>query len=264
MGVWDLYEARMSARGVTKREATLKREKAMLARKLPDSLSYQQGEQGDQRRTIVDGEVHDIAVVDTDNLNEKQIFSLEPDVLFGGSLVEWADNYWLITELDAHDEVYTEARMTQCNHLLKWIDEGSVIHERWCVVEDGTKYLVGESEGTDSIAYEGSTRIAVTVARDEDTVKLNRTRRFLIDDDDAEHKLAYTLSKPLKIGAVYKSKGVYSFVLQEVVSTDYDNHELGIADYYKYFPKEILSEDSGESTIDPDANVSENGKKVWL
>lgn len=61
--------------------------------------------------------------------------------------------------------------------------------------------------------------------------------RFLIDDPETPHKLAYTLSKPLKAGLTYNQDGTFKFVLQEVTATEDDNHELGIADYYKYFPK---------------------------
>ena len=65
---------------------------------------------------------------------------------------------------------------------------------------------------------------------------------------------------------MYNTEGVYSFVLQEVVSTDEDNHELGIANYYKYFPKDTSSThpDGDESIIDPGNNIDEDGRQVWL
>ena len=53
---------------------------------------------------------------------------------------------------------------------------------------------------------------------------------------------AYLLTKPLKVGKTYNGHGIYSFVLQEVVSTDNDNFELGIANYYLHFPKENTSD----------------------
>lgn len=86
----------------------------------------------------------------------------------------------------------------------------------------------------------------MTISRNEKTLKFNRNYRFLIDDVDSELKTAYSLTKPLKVGSVYNNEGVYRFVLQEVVSTENDNHELGIADYYKYFSKDE-TEDSGNS-----------------
>lgn len=99
----------------------------------------------------------------------------------------------------------------------------------------------------------------MTIAKNKHTVKFGRENRFLIDDPDSNEKLAYALTKPLKIGAVYNSNGVYSFVLQEVVSTNDDNQELGIADYYKHFKRE-----TSENTTTSEKTKSNSGKKVWL
>ena len=76
--------------------------------------------------------------------------------------------------------------------------------------------------------------------------------------------LAFTLSKPLKIGHSYDDEtGVYKFVLHEVNSTDDDNFELGIADYYKYFPKE--NEIAVDAPPTPGEIIDETtGKKRWL
>ena len=100
--------------------------------------------------------------------------------------------------------------------------------------------LTGELENREFIVTRGDSRISMTIARNSDTIKFNREQRFLIDDPDSPHKLAYLLTKPLKLGGTYNNQGVFKFVLQEVTSTDDDNHVLGIADYYKYFPHEPL------------------------
>ena len=97
--------------------------------------------------------------------------------------------------------------------------------------------LTGEYEDRNFIATRGDSRIAITIARNEFTAKLDRQDRFLIDDMESKHMLAYTLSKPLKFAGVYGENGVYKFVMQEVNTTDDDNQELGIADYYKHFKR---------------------------
>ena len=116
--------------------------------------------------------------------------------------------------------------------------------------------LTGELEDRNFIVTRGDSRIAMTIARNEYTVKFNRENRFLIDDPDSEIKLAYQLTKPLKLGASFNEQGVFKFVLQEVTATGDDNNELGIADYYKHFPQN----DSDKS----DKDESNSGKKVWL
>ena len=251
MSVWDLYANRIDAHGTSKRDATLKRESRMLNRKLKDSLSYHD--------VSIDGVDRTAAVINSDNLNEKIMLSLPGEKFDCGGLVEWADNRWLITEKDANDEVYTRVKLLQCNFLLKWVDEYDMLHEQWCVIEDGTKYLTGEYEDRHFVVTRGDSRIAMTIARNEHTVKFGRHCRFLIDDPESEEKNAYMLTKPLKVGKHYNNLGIYSFVLQEVVSTDDDNFELGIADYYKHFPKS----DNDEGSIS-DGNTTDSGKKVWL
>lgn len=256
MSVWDSYENRMAAHGSSKREAILRRELHMLGEKLPDTLSY--------HSVLIDDVSCDVAIVNSDNLDEKTIYSTIRDSIKGGELVSWMDNHWLVVECDANSEIYTRAKLRQCNYLLRWIDADAVIHEQWCIIEDGTKYLTGEYEDRNFVVTRGDSRIAMTIARNKDTVKFGREHRFLIDDPDSTEKLSYMLTKPLKVGAVYNSRGVYSFVLQEVVSSDDDNHELGIADYYKFFPKEIIPEDSDTGNSNIDIESDENGKKVWL
>lgn len=255
MGVWDTYESRVSARGGTKRCAALRRETRMVGTKVKDNLSYQ--------TVTIDDVAQEVAVINSDNLNEKTIIALPGEDIGHGSLVYWMDNYWLITERDANTTVYTRAKMMQCNHLLKWVSDDNTIHEQWCIIEDGTKYLTGEYEDRNFVVTRGDSRIAMTIARNEYTVKFDRECRFLIDDPESDHKLAYLLTKPLKLGATFNNKGVFKFVLQEVTATDDDNHELGIADYYKHFPK--APADGGDASTTPDDNVSDDtGKKVWL
>ena len=263
MGVWDTYTNRIETMGGTKHGASLVREARYLNRKLPDSLSYHSAPIFDAEHgyNITDEQLltsvtQNVAIINSDNLNEKYIYSMPGEDIRNGSLVRWMDNYWLVSERDANTTVYTRAKLLQCNHLLKWVSEDGVIIEQWCIVEDGTKYLTGELEDRHFIVSRGDSRISVMLARNKETVKLGRRNRFLIDDDESPLKLAYTLSKPLKLGWAFNSEGCYKFVLQEVNSTDDDNQELGIADYYKYFPR--------NSASDPGNEGGQSGKKVWL
>lgn len=254
MNVWNKYASRMETHGNTKRDAALLRESRMLNHKLKDSLSYHD--------VLIDGLPRAVAVINSDNLNEKTMCSLPGEDFTCGGLVEWEDNRWLITEKDANNELYTRVKLLQCNHLLKWVDEHDIIHEQWCVIEDGTKYLTGEYEDKNFIVTRGDARIAMTISRNQHTVKFSRNRRFLIDDPDAPEKAAYLLTKPLKVGKTYNGAGVYSFVLQEVVSTDDDNIELGIADYYKHFPR--TEADASDTVHEDNTSTSDKRKKVWL
>ncbi len=246
MGGWDTYKNRIDVKGGSKRGTALKREIRMINNKLQDSLSYQ--------TVKIDDVFQDVAIIDSDNLNEKTIISLPGEDIGHGGLVSWMDNYWLVTERDANTTIHTKAKMIQCNHLLRWVSDDDVIHEQWCIIEDGTKYLTGELEDRNYIVTRGDSRIAMIIARNLDTVKFNRENRFLIDDPESGHKLAYLLTKPLKLGGTFNNKGVFKFVLQEVTATSDDNHEMGIADYYKHFPK-----DTSDEMTNSDVNINEKG-----
>lgn len=151
MSAWTAYEARADVHGRTRRQTALRREIHDLNKRVPDTLSYHSVEMFDcfhgynisdrkrQSKYMFD---QNVAIINSDNLNEKYIFSMPGDDIQNGSLVHWMDQYWLVTERDANTTVYTKAKLLQCNVLLKWVSaEGNII-EQWCVVEDGTKLSV--------------------------------------------------------------------------------------------------------------------------
>lgn len=255
MSLWDIYQSRLDSIGATKREAKLRRESRYLSAKVPDNLSYS--------TVDIDGLTQEVAIVSTDNLDEKFIYSMPGEDIVPGGLVEWMDNHWLVTEKDAATELYARAKMIQCNYLLRWVDADHIIHEQWCIIEDGTKYLTGQYEDREFFVTRGDSRLGMIIAKNEHTTKFKRGCRFLIDDANSEMMLAYELTKPFKLSGVYNNQGIFKFVLQEVNTTDDDNQELRVADYYKQFPK-VAGEVSRNNVIDPDNTTTEDGRKVWI
>lgn len=130
MSIWDSYANRLGGK-LNDRNGILANEKSVLARKLPYSLSY--------HTAIIDGEERQLAIINSDNLDIKTLCSLPGEDIRGGALVEWMDNRWLVTEKDANNEVYTRAKMQQCDYLLRWVNSDGQIIERWSIVSDGTK-----------------------------------------------------------------------------------------------------------------------------
>lgn len=255
MSLWDIYQSRLDSIGATKREAKLRRESRYLSAKVPDNLSYS--------TVDIDGLTQEVAIVSTDNLDEKFIYSMPGEDIVPGGLVEWMDNHWLVTEKDAATELYARAKMIQCNYLLRWVDADHIIHEQWCIIEDGTKYLTGQYEDREFFVTRGDSRLGMIIAKNEHTTKFKRGCRFLIDDANSEMMLAYELTKPFKLSGVYNNQGIFKFVLQEVNTTDDDNQELRVADYYKQFHK-VAGEVSRNNVIDPDNTTTEDGRKVWI
>ena len=246
MSVWNEFENRVNVRGGSKREAMKRLETHNILSYLQDNMSYTE--------VTIDDIPQTVAIIDSDNLDEKKILSLPGEDIKHGGLVRWMDNYWLVIEKDANRTLYTKAKLHQCNYLLKWVSEDGEIHEQWCYVEDGTKYLTGELEDRAFVVTRGDARIAITIARNKHTARLNRESRFIIDDPLSTKMMAFQLTKPIKLNNVYNGEGVYKFVLQEVTATGDDNFELQIADYYKYFPKET----------EVDLTSPDTERKVWL
>lgn len=256
MGVWDSYFYRTGQQDGTPQEKTLSHQQQVMRRKIKESLSYHPG-------VMVDGRTQDVAIVDTDNLDTKFIYSMPGDDLRHGATVDWNDQHWLIIEKDYNTGVQTRAKMQQCNYLLKWVNDDGVIQKRWSIVEDGTKYLTGEYGDSFFILTRGDTRISIVLPLDSETAKLDRENRFLVDVQGSKEVLAYRLTKPYKLGGSYNGNGIITFVLAECNREDDDNVELRIANYYRYFPRKELPDPTPPPAPDPDPDTPP-GKKVWL
>lgn len=270
MGIWDSYEARLSNASQDMdphRKLAHQRTGNRLQRTITSSLSYQIAQ--------YKGQDIQIAVINTaDDMNIKKVFSIPGEHLKHGSVIYWKGSNWLITDLDANDELYSSGKMQRCNYYLKWINESGNIIGRWCVVEDGTNYLTGETPG--DIITTGASRVAITIGKDSETSQINRGRRFLIDDMDSKDVLAYEVTKPNKMYNVFNGEGVFRFILSETDLTDFDNTEKRIADYYNWEPKhgdivsdvktdepfETIIEEAKKKTNDTRSRAEESG--VWL
>ena len=264
MESWELYESRLHPVGYTKRDMWVNHTKASIRRRLLASPSC--------RDVLINGIKQTVSIVHQSEMTVKKICALPGEHLEHGGLVDFAGNKWLITDIDADNEIYEKGLMLQCNHILRWISKDGELREKWCHVEDGTKYLIGEKAA--DIMSIGDARIAVTVGKDAETIELSRGLRFLIDDTDSESVLAYQITKPNKLFNVYNGKGVFKFILNEVNLTDDDNKTLRIADYTNWKPPRELDGDHVDSEItvaeiveaafDEAYADEDDGKEVWL
>ena len=222
MSVWDTYRERMGYSGTNTHDFWVKHARSSLARSLVDSPSC--------KKVLVNGEEQIMSIMRHAEQGYKKIASMPGGTLKHGGLVDWANSKWLITDVDADDTIYQRGIMRRCNHILRWVSSKTgEIREKWCVVEDGTKYLIGER--TREFLTIGDGRMAVTIAKDKDTVELQRGLRFLIDDEDSEFVTAYQITKSNKLFDVYNGEGVFRFILNEVQLTDNDDVTRRIADF---------------------------------
>lgn len=220
MSAWDTYRARLDVHGNTMREAAKRMEIRRLQDKLPTNLSYTDVAINDNPQSVI--------IIDTTDLSEKKIRSMPGETLVHGGLVSWEESKWLITELDAHKELYYSGLIKRCNQVVKWVTpEGDTI-SRWGIVEDGTKYLVGEN--VKQVATLGDARMALTLAKDSATRRLHTGTRIMLGDPEADQRLAFEITKPNTLYNVYNGEGVYRFILTQVPLIDEDNLTEQVAD----------------------------------
>lgn len=237
MSAWDRYEHVMNVVGTAKRDMWINHSRDSIRRRLIDSPA--------SKTVIINGEQRTISVSHTEELDTKKICALPGEILPHGGLIDYADSKWLVTEKEADAEIYECGLMKRCNYILKWISGDGELKEKWCIVEDGTKYLTGEKRTLNYTV--GDARIAVTIGRDSDTVELSRGMRFLIDDSDSQNVLAYEISKPNRLFNVYDGEGVFRFILTEVNVEDGDNLKERIANYADWKPPKKTDGDHRDS-----------------
>lgn len=157
VSVWDTYRERMGYSGTNTHDFWVKHARSSLARSLVDSPSC--------KKVLVNGEEQLMSIMRHAEQGYKKIASMPGETLKHGGLVDWANSKWLITDVDADDTIYQRGIMRRCNHILRWVSSKTgEIREKWCVVEDGTKYLIGER--TREFLTIGDGRMAVTIAKD--------------------------------------------------------------------------------------------------
>lgn len=136
MSAWDSYINLRETLGATKREMWVRHTRSNIARKMLESPSCRDVQINDIDQTV--------CIVHTAELDQKKIYSLPGEHLEHGGLVTFAENKWLITELDADNLIYDRGIMQRCNHILRWISKSGELKEKWCYVVDGTKLELRE------------------------------------------------------------------------------------------------------------------------
>lgn len=132
-------------------------------------------------------------IKDTDNNTfKKKIKSVHGDKFNLGDYVEWNNQKWLITLVDADERTWNRGYMYLCTVPLRWQNSEGKIVERYVYAEDFTKYSNGVT-GNNTITI-GDNQYGLTLPVDEETKKLKRDMRFPIDFDDSEQPDVYKLT----------------------------------------------------------------------
>lgn len=125
VNIWNAYCERTAPVG-DMRKMRVNHTRAAIYRRIKNSPSF--------REVLIDGMEQGVSITHRQNLSEKRICALPGEHLKHGGIVEFSNHMWLITEVDADNEVYERGLMLQCNHILRWIGKDGKIKEKWCIV----------------------------------------------------------------------------------------------------------------------------------
>lgn len=124
---------------------------------------------------------YDVQIVEvsslTKNPNKKKILMKPEDTIDVGDIVVWNGNSWLVTDLDDDTGIQYIGIIDKCNNTLKWLDQYNNIITHFCTVINKSLYTTGIDENKYIIVGDG--QVNVTVSSNEDTLTLDRNKRFL-------------------------------------------------------------------------------------
>ena len=152
--------------------------------------------------------------------------------------------YWMCVESYNVDDIHYKGVLGKCMRLLRWQDDNGIIKEFPIIVTSASKYNNGEYG--DDVLSVGSDQLLVFAPLNDDTVKLDRGRKFFI----AERKnnpTTYELTRADTALYTFMGKGFMSMILTECAYTaSEDDIKYGVCDY---IAPAAPSEDDNETTI---------------
>lgn len=154
------------------------------------------------------------------------------------------DEYWMCVESYEVDNIHYKGVLGKCMRWLRWQDDNGVIQEFPIIVTSASKYNNGEHG--DKVLSVGSDQLMAFVPLNDDTIKLDRGKKFFIDERK-DNPTTYELTRADTALYTFMGKGFMSMILTECAYTaSEDDLKYGVCDY---IPPSTLPENDDETTI---------------
>lgn len=216
----DRYSARINLHGETRRERKVNIAKDRLSNKLADNLST--------KNVIVNGEEVKLVINSGTKPYYKKFTTFPNQRIYPGELVHWNDTIWLVLNADFDSELYVDGNLQQCNFKLRWQNKNNQIIERDIVTISATAYNSGvEDKALITIGYD---QLMIYIPYDEETIELNRDKRFFISNNKKK-PIPYKLTSINTTSNIYNGHGYLQLIVSEDVLQEEDNVELGLCNY---------------------------------
>ena len=230
------YKKNLSLKGVSKVNRAINETKR--------SLSYKLLENPSCKSVVLSGVDCNLCILSGKDSYTKKIHSLPYETFRIGEVVEWENSYgdkskWLIVETDHNSDITTVGVMRRCNYVLSWKSEGGNEISKDCVILSDVSYSSGIEEKAHMST--GSSRLTLYVPCDNDTKRIKRGMKFVIDNTD-EEPMYYEVVNSNRVSDVYDGYGVLKYTLSE----------------YARLPSSNTNNDANEYII------GQNSEGVWL
>lgn len=217
---WNSYEQRLTSQGKDIREIRLNRAKYHLNKYGIDNPSY--------KDVVVNSVEMKLAINSGTKPYYKKFHTLPDQIIYPGELVHWNDTTWLVLNADFDSELYVDGNLQQCNFKLRWQNKNNEIIERDIVTISATAYNSGvEDKALITIGYD---QLMIYIPYDEETIELNRDKRFFISNNKKK-PIPYKLTSINTTSNVYNGHGYLQLIVSEDVLQEEDNVELGLCNY---------------------------------
>lgn len=207
---YKAYKSYLSNCKTTARDRNIVQTKHVMNSTFSHSPSYYQ--------VSINGDINqEVWITDDGDIREQKNIAALNYPLKMGDLVTWKDKTWLCNHVDDM-EIYHRGVILVCYSALKWLDDQGEIQETPFSFKSDTSSNFGIQEGR--ILMMPNERRQITVQKNNETERIKKNRRFIIDGRAWK-----------TVGINRLIDGLINLTLEEQDLIPADNLELGIADY---------------------------------
>lgn len=244
----DLYHNKIALRGTTPRERNLKDNIREFKLYFRDALNK-------YTVTINDHRVEEVIFQDHSQSNNKDlsddkyvIAGLEADIKVG-DYIKWDADHWLVfTNETKTIKTHLQSKVKEVNERIKWIRRGDIVNDGvgwYAYVQSQTLYTLGVK--TTQQMQLPDAKMTMYLQANDDVLDLRMGERIFIGNRVYTIYFIDTVSR----------RGLVNMLLEEDSISPYDNVELGVADYYRYYDTDddITNhpvEDGSDETVNED------------
>ena len=255
---FDMYQTKMDVRGRSFRERQYKNKLRDFDRYFSETLNEELVAVTDKNNVT---SIIEMAFQDHSQSNNKQlsddkyVIARNETPIHVGDYVLWRDEHWMIFTKEVKTiPTHQQALVKNANYVIKWIRNGEVVNDGkgyHAYIQSNTLYTMGVSETTYLDVVDG--KMTMYMQNNKDTAQLIQDERIVIGRKVFKIKFMDTVSRD----------GLISFLMDEDrVHEKYDNIELGVADYYRYYNKDFDFTDDkledGEDLVVPQLEIVGN------